>query len=42
MLKIGVESIKPAFNKILNKHEKDFINAYHSYMEKVQKELAFW
>ncbi|TNV85696.1 hypothetical protein FGO68_gene217 [Halteria grandinella] len=42
MLKLGVESIKPAFNKILNKHEKDFINAYHSYMEKVQKELAFW
>jgi hypothetical protein len=35
MLKLGIESIKPAFNKILNKHEKDFINAYHSYMEKV-------
>ena len=40
-LNLCVDSIKGQFASILNKHETDFIRAYQSYMEKVQKELAF-
>jgi hypothetical protein len=36
-----VRAIKPQFAKILTKYESDFLRAYTSYMDKVQKELAY-
>jgi hypothetical protein len=42
ILDLCIESIKGQFSKILAKHENDFIQAYKSYMDKVQKELLYW
>lgn len=36
-----VRSIPPFFQHLLGKYEQDFLRAYFSYMEKVNKELAY-
>lgn len=42
MLNLHVGHITSTFTTKLDKYEADFVRAYKSYMEKVQKELGYW